>query len=143
MSPGMDMTAAMPRHAADFQYLQQAGGLPPHLRVGSPASTTSSGYATGMRPTSHPTSYGPPPTLEPSVEHHQGGSSASGSPHMSAVGWQSPSQVSSPSQNGAGYVYPDPATYPPNAAAMGEMYYTNAQQMRRPQSTEPGMVHMG
>lgn len=146
MSPGMDMGNGMQRHGGDFGYLQQPGTLPPHLRVGSPSSTTSSGYApTNMRPTSHPTGYGPPPILEPSVEHSQPGSgSVSGSPHMSNVGWQSPSQVTSPSQNAAGYVYPDPGTYPPNAAPnMNDMYYTGAQQqMRRPQSTEPGMVHM-
>lgn len=66
----------------------------------------------------------------------------SGSPHMSSMGWQSPSHVASPAQNGASYVYPDPDTYPPSAAAMNQMYYGAAPQMRRPQSTEPGLVHM-
>lgn len=144
MSPAMDLSNNMNRHTPDFQYLQQGGTLPPHLRVGSPTSTTSSAYTNGMRPTSHPTGYGPPPTLEPSLEQHQSASgSASGSPHMSSVGWQSPNQVPSPSQpHAAGYVYPDPDTYPPSAAAMGQMYYGATPQMRRPQSTEPGMVHM-
>lgn len=166
MSPGMDLTGGMNRHPAEFQYLQQGGTLPAHLRVGSPTST-SSGYSNpgAMRPTSHPTGYGPPPTLEPSVEHHQSSSgSVGGSPHMTNMGWQSPSQhlqspsqhLQSPSQHlhspshnaaaaaaaAAGYVYPDPDTYPPNAAAMNQMYYNPTPQMRRPQSTEPGLVHM-
>ncbi|KAJ6781392.1 hypothetical protein PWT90_09668 [Aphanocladium album] len=168
MSPGMDLTGGMNRHPAEFQYLQQGGPLPAHLRVGSPTST-SSGYSNpgAMRPTSHPTSYVPPPTLEPNVEQHQQGSngSAGGSPHMANMGWPSPSQhlqspsqhlqspsqhMQSPSQHmqapaqnaAAGYVYPDPDTYPPSAAAMNQMYYNPAQQMRRPQSTEPGLVHM-
>ncbi|KAM3545876.1 Endothelial zinc finger protein induced by tumor necrosis factor alpha [Beauveria bassiana] len=169
MSPGMDLGAGLNRHHAEFQYLQQGGPLPAHLRVGSPASTAS-GYSNpgGMRPTSHPTNYVPPPTLEPSVEHHQQGSNGStgGSPHMSSMGWQSPSQhLQSPSQHlqspshhhlqspshhlqstaqnaAAGYAYPDPDNYPPSAAAMNQMYYNPPPQMRRPQSTEPGLVHM-
>jgi hypothetical protein len=143
MSPSLDMatSANVNRHPGDFQYLPQNGSLPPHLRVGSPNSAPSTGYTNGaMRPTSHPTSYGPPPTLEPNVEQHQGGSSVV-SPHMSAVGWQSPSHVPSPSQGPGSYVYPEPDSYPQNAA-MGQMYYGASTQMRRPQSTEPGLVHM-
>lgn len=147
MSPSLDMTGSngMSRHAGDFQYIQQGGNLPPHLRVGSPTSTSSAGgYSTGIRPTSHPTGYGPPSILEPNLEQHQGGpGSAGGSPHMSSVGWQSPAHVPSPSQSAGNYVYPDPDTYPPSAASMGQMYYGATQQMRRPQSTEPsGLVHM-
>lgn len=146
MSPSMDMSGSnMHRHAGDFQYMQQGGPLPPHLRVGSPTSQSSNGYSNnGIRPTSHPTSYGPPPTLEPSLDQHQPGSvSNGGSPHMGNVGWQSPSHVPSPShhQNGASYVYPEPDTYPQNTA-MSQMYYSAAPQLRRPQSTESGMVHM-
>lgn len=146
MSPSIDLTGGMNRHQAEFQYLQQGGTLPAHLRVGSPTST-SSGYsnATGMRPTSHPTGYGPPPILEPSVEHHQNsGGSVGGSPHMSNMGWASPSQqLQATAHNAAaGYAYPDPDTYPPNAAAMNQIYYNPTPQMRRPQSTEPGLVHM-
>lgn len=144
MSPGMDMAAAnnLNRHPGDFQYLQQNGSLPPHLRVGSPNSTSSAVYSSnGMRPTSHPTAYGPPPILEPNLEQHQSGTGSNGgSPHMTNLGWQSPSHVPSPAQGGAGYVYPEPDTYHQNAA-MGQMYY-GASQMRRPQSTEPGLVHM-
>lgn len=126
MSPGADMTAANSMQS----YLSNSS-LPAHLRgdvhVGSPSSTSSAGYGNSMRPTSHPTSYGPPPTLEPSVEHHQSGpGSASGSPHMSSVGWQSPNHVASPSHSSAnGYSYPEPDMYPTNHA-MGQMFYTNA-----------------
>lgn len=147
MSPSMDMATAnnVNRHPGDFQYLQHSGSLPPHLRVGSPTSTSSAGYSSnGMRPTSHPTTYGhgPPPTLEPNLETHQPGTGSSGaSPHMSSLGWQSPSHVPSPTQGSGSYVYPEPDTYQQNAA-MGQMYYGASSQMRRPQSTEPGLVHM-
>jgi hypothetical protein len=69
------------------------------------------------------------------MEQRQSGS-ANGSPHMSSVGWQSPSHnVPSPSQSN-GYVYPDPDPYGSAAASMGQMYYPNSN-IRRPQSTEP------
>jgi hypothetical protein len=140
MSPSADQ---MQRHNAEFQY----GGntsLPVHLQrdmhIGSPASTTSTGYSTGMRPTSHPTGYGigiPPPTLEPSVEQqHSGPGSAGGSPAMASVGWQSPSHVASPvHSNNGNYMYPEPEAYPPPSIG-GQMFYGGAQ-VRRPQSTEP------
>ncbi|KAL4722410.1 hypothetical protein ACLX1H_010762 [Fusarium chlamydosporum] len=144
MSPSVDLsgTNSIPRHPGDFQYLQQTGGLPMHMRVGSPTSTSSGGYNM-MRPTSHPTSYGPPPTLEPNLDNSQGTpSSNGGSPHMANVGWQSPSHMASPSQNSASYVYPDPADAYPTNSAMNQMYYGAATHMRRPQSAEPGLVHM-
>ena len=147
MSPNVDMSAhnGMHRHAGDFQFMQQGGPLPAHLRLGSPTSQSSNGYNNnGIRPTSHPTSYGRPPTLEPNLDQHQSGAmSNGGSPHMGNVGWQSPSHVPSSShhQNGAGYVYPEPDTYPQNTA-MGQMYYSAGPQLRRPHNTEPGMVHM-
>lgn len=98
-----------------------------------------------MRPTSHPTSYGPPQILEPNLEQHQSGpgstnGSAGGSPHMSSMGWQSPAHMPSPSHNGAHYGYPE-TDYSHNPA-MGHMFYGAATHMRRPQSAEPGMVHM-
>jgi hypothetical protein len=114
-----------------------------HLRgdvhAGSPTSTTSSAYNPGMRPTSHPTGYGPPSTLEPSVEHQPGPGSAVGSPHVSSVGWQSPSHAASPthSSGGGGYVYPDPESYPSNTS-MSQMFYSSAPNMRRTGSAEPG-----
>ncbi|KAG6001304.1 hypothetical protein E4U21_004518 [Claviceps maximensis] len=147
MSPNMDMGAAngVNRHpAADFQYLPQTGSLPPHLRgVGSPNSTSTNGYNANMRPTSHPNTYGPPPILEPNLEQHQSGpGSTGGSPHMAtSLAWQSPAHMPSPSQNGAGYVYPEPDTYSQNAA-INQMYYGAHPQIRRTQSTAPGLVHM-
>lgn len=139
MSPSMDMSG---RHGGDLPYMQQNGSLPVHLRVGSPISTGTNGYSTGIRPTSHPTGYGPPSTLEPSLDHQSGPTSGGNSPHMSSAGWQSPAHVPSPSHHAANYVYPDPANgYPPDAT-MNQMYYTPGQPMRRPQSTEPGMGHM-
>jgi hypothetical protein len=93
-----------------------------------------------QRPTSHPTGYGPPNILEPpaNMEQRQPGS-ANGSPHMTNMGWQSPSQMASPSHNN-NYVYPDPDPYG-SGAAMGQMYYPNSN-MRRPQSTEPEQYDM-
>ena len=142
MSPSADMSV---NNGLQHQYLTNSS-LPVHLRndlhVGSPASTTSSGYNTGIRPTSHPTGYGPPPTLEPSIEHQQGPGSAGGSPHMSSVGWASPSHVQSPSHssNGNSYVYPDPEGYPASTNNMaGQMFYNNGGVGgRRPGSDEPG-----
>lgn len=145
MSPSVDLSGAgLARHANEFQYLQsnglQNGGLPVHLRVGSPASTTSGGYTT-VRPTSHPTGYGPPPILEPSLDQHQSApGSATGSPHMSNAGWQSPAHMPSPPHPGANYGYAEPDYH--HNAAMGQMFYGAAPHMRRPQSAEPGLVHM-
>lgn len=112
--------------------------LPGHLRgeyqlPNQPPPTTAS-YSNGMRPTSHPTGYGPPSILEPpaNMEQRQSGS-ANGSPHMGSVGWQSPSNnMPSPSQS-SGYVYPDPDPY---GSGVAHMYYPNSN-IRRPQSTEP------
>ena len=136
MSPGAEMAAANNLHS----YMSNSS-LPVHLRgdvhnVGSPSSTSSVGYGSGMRPTSHPTGYGPPAILEPSIEQHQSGpGSAGGSPHLSSVGWHSPSHMPSPSHSGNSYVYPEPDAYPHNPA-MNQMFYATAA-MRRPQSTEP------
>lgn len=139
MSPTVDLTG---RHG-DLSYMQPNGSLPAHMRVDSPVSATSSGYATGIRPTSHPTGYGPPSTLEPSIDHQAGPPSGGNSPHMGNVGWQSPTHMPTSAHHGANYGYPDPADpYNPNATTMNQMYYGAQQPLRRPQSTEPGMVHM-
>lgn len=133
----------MQRANAEFQYTGNTS-LPVHLQrdmhIGSPASTTSTGYSNGMRPTSHPTGYGmsiPPPTLEPSVEQHPGPGSAGGSPAMASVGWQSPSHVASPAHSNGGnsYMYPEPEGYP--APSLGGQMFSYGGQVRRPQSTEP------
>ncbi|KAI1880690.1 hypothetical protein JX265_000930 [Neoarthrinium moseri] len=132
----------------EYSYMNNNGGpLPAHLRtdVHSQIPTSTPTYTTGMRPTSHPTTFPPPSTLEPHVEPHQTGpGSAGGSPHMGSVGWASPSHMPSPthSQSGNGYVYPDPdqtAFTTSGLGQMGQMYYGSATQIRRPQSTEPGV----
>lgn len=128
----------------NMQYLSN-NTLPPHLRgdvhVGSPVSTTSSGYNNGMRPTSHPSGYAPPPPLEPSLDQfQQGPGSSAGSPHLGSVGWASPGPVGSPTGSpGPGTsVYPDPEPSYQNGTPMGQMYYSSAATIRRPGSTEPG-----
>jgi len=123
----MSMSNSMQQH----QYMNNSA-LRSHLRdihVASPTSTTSSAY-NNVRPTSHPTGYGPPTTLEPNIESHQGPGSVSGSPHLSSAGWQSPSHVPSP-QSGS-YVYPEPDTY------SAQLFYQNTGQVRRTGSAEPG-----
>ncbi|KAM7207473.1 zinc finger protein with KRAB and SCAN domains 3 [Naviculisporaceae sp. PSN 640] len=136
MSPSADLSGMN-----NMQYIANST-IPAHLRtevhVGSPASTVSSGYNNNIRPTSHPTGYGPPPTLEPNVEHQQGPGSAGGSPHMANVSWPSPPpQNGSPAQSPSaanGYVYPDPS----EGYGNGQMFYQSAAAVRRPGSTEPG-----
>ena len=130
----------IPRHPAEYQYMNNSP-LPGHLRgeyhVPNQSVPTTAPFSNGMRPTSHPTGYGPPSILEPpaNMEQRQAGS-ASGSPHMSSVGWQSPSQnMPSPSQSN-GYVYPDPDPYGSAAAMNQHLYYQNSN-VRRPGSMEP------
>ncbi|KAK8116102.1 hypothetical protein PG984_012604 [Apiospora sp. TS-2023a] len=148
MSPNGEMASANAMRQNEYSYMNNNGGLPAHLRTDmhsqSPTSAPTA-FGTGMRPTSHPTSYPPPPTLEPNVEPHQSGpGSAGGSPHMSSVGWASPSHMSShmpsPTHSNSGsaaYVYPDPdQSFTPNG--MGQMYYGSAAGIRRPNSTDPG-----
>lgn len=145
MSPNTEMAGA---NGAQHQYTTN-NSLPAHLRgdlhSSSPVVTTTAGFTNSIRPTSHPTAYvaAPPSTLEPSIENSQGPGSAAGSPHMSSAGWASPSHVASPSHSNSGgnssYVYPDPDnSYPTNAAAQGQLFYTNAMGLQRPSSTEPG-----
>lgn len=138
----------MHRQTSDYAYMGNMH-VPAHVRNempqpsprASPALTTQSytSNVSSQRPaiTSHPTGYGPPPTLEPpaSANHNQSGGSGStnGSPHMGAMGWQSPSQQALPSPGtGEGYVYPEPH-YGNNGS---NMYYQNSN-IRRPNSTEP------
>ncbi len=137
MSPGAELAGIN-----NMQYLSNS--IPPHLRgdvhVGSPSPTASSGYNNGMRPTSHPTGYAPPQTLEPSIEQsQQGPGSAIGSPHMGSVGWASPGAAGSPTQSpsGNGYVYPDPEGYP-SGTPIAQLFYNSAAGVRRPGSAEPG-----
>lgn len=152
LSPANGMPAgvvpAMHRQASDYAYM---GGInvPPHMRSEMPqqspraspalASQSYTSSVSNSRPTitSHPSAYGPPPILEPpaSANHGQSGpGSANGSPHMAAMGWQSPSQQALPSPGAAdnGYVYPEPQY----GNTQNSMYYQN-HNIRRPNSTEP------
>jgi hypothetical protein len=126
----------------EYSYMS-SNGVPAHMRTDMHPQipTSAPAYGTGMRPTSHPTTFPPPSTLEPNVEPHQSGpGSAGGSPHMGSVGWASPGHMPSPthSQSGNGYVYPDPDQTAFTTGSLGQMYYGSAAQIRRPQSTEPG-----
>jgi hypothetical protein len=136
------------------EYYLTNGSIPPHVRgdfqQGSPrASPTAtspslSSYSGHPRPsmTSHPTGYGPPQPLEPpaNTDHRPG--SVTGSPHMSSMGWASPSHGSIPSPGSAqDYSYPEqngpvyPNAMPPH------MYFPNST-IRRPGSTEPENYEM-
>ncbi|KAI6546028.1 hypothetical protein MCOR03_011655 [Pyricularia oryzae] len=139
MSPSNELAGI---HTLQTQYPNSS--LPSHLRsdvhIASPTSTTSSGY-NGNRPTSHPSGYGPPSVLEPSIEARPGPGSASGSPHMGSVGWQSPSHAGSPSHSASGFVYPDPEAYPGHAGLsgnLGSLFYGSAVNSTRAGSSEPG-----
>ncbi|KAI1380397.1 hypothetical protein F4677DRAFT_259362 [Hypoxylon crocopeplum] len=141
ISPSAELAATNSMRNSDYSYVNN-GSLPVHLRTDmqSQSSTSAPTYTTGIRPTSHPTAYPPPPTLEPSVESHQSGTGSSGgSPHMGSVGWQSPSHMPSPTHSNSGnsYVYPDPDQPFLGSNNMGQMYYNAAPQIRRPTSTDP------
>ncbi|KAL7622084.1 hypothetical protein AAE478_007586 [Parahypoxylon ruwenzoriense] len=141
ISPSAELAAANAMRNNDYSYMNN-GSLPVHMRTDmhSQSPTSAPAYAPGMRPTSHPTVYPPPPTLEPSIESHQSGTgSVVGSPHMSSMGWQSPSHMPSPthSTSGNSYVYPDPDQPFLGSNNLGQMYYGAASQIRRPTSTEP------
>ncbi|KAF2841859.1 hypothetical protein M501DRAFT_998059 [Patellaria atrata CBS 101060] len=147
MSPAAGMTAnvpAMHRQNSDYAYM---GGMnvPPHMRGeiqhpsprSSPSLTQQFATAVAGRPslTSHPSAYGPPQVLEPPTTTNQSQpGSAHGSPHMGAMGWQSPGHqaMGSPAPAPEGFVYPEPQ-YPTNGQ---NMYYQN-QNIRRPNSAEP------
>lgn len=140
----------LPRQHSSFSYLH-SGSLPPHMRGdmqqpspgSSPSSTSPSLSAYGgnhSRPslTSHPSIYGPPPILEPPTHHeHRQPNSVSGSPHLSSMGWQSPTHPSMGSPSHAEYMYPEP----PYGAPSQQLYYPNSS-IRRPQSTEPDQYEL-
>ncbi|KAH7419092.1 hypothetical protein BKA64DRAFT_5249 [Cadophora sp. MPI-SDFR-AT-0126] len=134
-SPHSDLAPmnGMQRHPGEYQYINNSH-LPGHVRgdyhMQGQLPPTTTPYSNGMRPTSHPTAYGPPSILEPPANSDRQSGSTVGSPHMSSVGWQSPSQGSMPSPSQSnGYVYPDPD--------YGQSLYYQNSNMRRPQSTEP------
>ena len=137
-SPNSDLAPMhQMRHPGDYQSYMNNSSLPGHLRseyhMPGQAPPTTTTYSNGMRPTSHPTGYGPPSILEPPAQRQSG--SINGSPHMSSAGWQSPAHSNMPSpvhQQSNGYSYPEPDPY----GAVGHMYYPPNPNIRRPASTE-------
>lgn len=161
-SPGQRQLAISPTHdqqpqmqnlgrqqVPDFNYLGgQNGSLPPHLRndyqqnipraspiINNPALAN---FAPGQpyhRPstTSHPSNYGPPQPMEPPAN-----GSRPGSPHMTGLGWGSPTHGTLPSPPPMdGYsAYPDPSY------GAGHPLYYPGSNIRRPGSTEPDQYEL-
>ncbi|KAI1005730.1 hypothetical protein K3495_g2488 [Podosphaera aphanis] len=145
-SPNADlvpMHSNMHRHPVEYPYMNNSS-IPGYLRseytMQSQSPAASSNFSNGMqsRPTSHPTSYGPPSILEPPTSNsgeRQNNGSQSTSPHMGTVSWQSPAHnIPSPSASN-GYVYPDPDPY--GSGNMGQQVYYPNSSVRRPGSVEP------
>jgi hypothetical protein len=144
-SPATDIPpiSLLPRQGGSDYGFMGGRSLPPHMRTdfqphsprSSPGSTPPSVSSFGSslnRPslTSHPAMFGPPPTLEPPANHEPRSSgSAGGSPHLSSMGWQSPTQMGSPGPS-------EPFGYPDSHFGNSHWSYHNSA-MRRPQSTEP------
>ena len=144
----LSQASLLPRQHGDF--FVGSGSLPPHLRgdftqTHSPRSGSQSPSLSGFglsstRPsfTSHPNMYGPPPILEPPAQADQRSTgSANGSPHLSAIGWQSPTRggMGSPVPGGS-YGYPE--AYDMSTPSL---YYASGSQ-HRPQSTEPDQYEL-
>ncbi|PWY87691.1 Zn-finger [Aspergillus heteromorphus CBS 117.55] len=152
MSPVSDLPPLnMPR--SDY-YMGGNGSIPPHVRgpftqvspraspTASSPSLSSYGGAPLPRPsmTSHPSGYGPPQPLEPPANNDHRPNSVSGSPHMTSLGWASPSHGSIPSPGSATDYYPEPSgPYPTSMPP--HMYFPNST-IRRPTSTEPDNYEM-
>ena len=149
MSPSNELPPLPNLHQrpSELGYLQPNGSFPPHLRhdfqqqsprsspgMASVALAGSFNNIPQHRPslTSHPPGYGPPQPLEPPANtDHRSNGSAVGSPHLSGIGWASPSHANLPSPSAIdAYSYPDP-TY-----GGAPLYYPGSN-IRRPQSTEP------
>ncbi|GAB1192319.1 hypothetical protein APSETT444_001510 [Aspergillus pseudonomiae] len=145
----------MPRSSGEY-YSMGNGSIPPHVRGdfqqasprASPTATSPSlssfGSAPHTRPsmTSHPSGYGPPQPLEPPANNDHRPNSVSGSPHMTSLGWASPSHGSIPSPGSAtdfGYSDPNGPAYPNSMPP--HMYFPNST-LRRPTSTEPENYEM-
>jgi uncharacterized Zn-finger protein len=136
------------------EYYIPNGGIPPHVRGdfqqasprASPAATSPalSSYSSHPRPsmTSHPSGYGPPQPLEPpaNTDHRPG--SVTGSPHMTSMGWASPSHASMPSPGSPHeFGYPEQSVAAYASAMPPHMYFPNST-IRRPGSTEPENYEM-
>ncbi|KAL2821889.1 hypothetical protein BJX63DRAFT_173153 [Aspergillus granulosus] len=155
ISPGGELPPLnIPRSAGEY-YLGN-GSIPPHVRGdfqqasprASPTSTSPSLSSFSSAPlprpsmTSHPSGYGPPQPLEPPANKDHRPSSVGGSPHMSSLGWASPSHTSIPSPGSApDFGYPEPSGPPYPGSVPPHMYFPNST-IRRPGSTEPENYEM-
>ncbi|KAF9890175.1 hypothetical protein FE257_006336 [Aspergillus nanangensis] len=152
ISPAGDLP---PLHMPRSDYYMGNGSIPPHVRGdfsqasprASPTATSPSlssfSSAPHNRPsmTSHPTGYAPPQPLEPPANNDHRPNSVSGSPHLSSMGWASPSHGSIPSPGSANdFAYPEPGA-PSYANSVPHIYFPNST-IRRPTSTEPENYEM-
>ncbi|KAJ9292948.1 transcriptional regulator family: C2H2 zinc finger [Paecilomyces variotii] len=155
MSPGSELPP-LNMHRPVGDYYMPNGSIPPHVRGdfqqasprASPTATSPSlssfSSAPHTRPsmTSHPSGYAPPQPLEPPANNDHRPNSVNGSPHMTSLGWASPSHGSMPSPGSAtDYAYPEPSgpAYP--GSMPPHMYFPNST-IRRPTSTEPDNYEM-
>ncbi|PKY02664.1 C2H2 finger domain protein [Aspergillus campestris IBT 28561] len=153
ISPGGELPPLnMPRQ----DYYMGNGSIPPHVRGdfvqpsprASPTATSPS-LSTYSNPhprpsmTSHPSAYAPPQPLEPPANNDHRPNSVSGSPHMTSLGWASPSHGSIPSPGSANdYApYPDSGGSTYASSMPPHMYFPNST-IRRPTSTEPENYEM-
>ncbi|KAF3481306.1 zinc finger protein 58 [Arthroderma uncinatum] len=154
LSPGNELPPLnLSRPSGDY-YMGHTS-LPPHLRTDfqqpsprasptapSPTLTSLSGppsYHNRPSLTSHPSGYGPPQPLEPPANSDPRPNSVAGSPHLSSVGWASPTLSSMPSPSSASapeYTYPEPSSHQYPGGITPHMFFSS-QGMRRPQSSEP------
>ncbi|KAL2005669.1 hypothetical protein VTN00DRAFT_10162 [Thermoascus crustaceus] len=156
LSPGGSELPPLNMHRPVSDFYMGNGSIPPHVRGdfqqpsprSSPTATSPSlssyGSAPHTRPsmTSHPSGYAPPQPLEPPANNDHRPNSVSGSPHMTSLGWASPSHGSIPSPGSAtDYTYPEPSgpAYP--SSMPPHMYFPNST-IRRPASTEPENYEM-
>ncbi|PLB54950.1 putative C2H2 finger domain protein [Aspergillus steynii IBT 23096] len=153
ISPAGDLP---PLNMSRPDYYMGSGPIPPHVRGdfsqasprASPTATSPSLSSFSSAPlprpsmTSHPSGYAPPQPLEPPANNDHRPNSVSGSPHMSNLGWASPSHGSIPSPGSANdFAYPEP-NGPAYASSMPpHMYFPNST-IRRPTSTEPENYEM-
>ncbi|PGH11606.1 hypothetical protein AJ79_04746 [Helicocarpus griseus UAMH5409] len=151
ISPGNELPP-MHLHRQMGDYYMNNTSIPPHLRgdfqqasprasPSAPSPPLSYSSAPHARPslTSHPSNYGPPQPLEPPANSDPRPNSVAGSPHITSMGWASPTlnSIGSPgSASATEYSYPEPSGPPYSSQMPPHMYFPNST-IRRPQSTEP------
>ncbi|EGD90924.2 uncharacterized protein TERG_07147 [Trichophyton rubrum CBS 118892] len=133
-------TSLRPISERTFAKLQSLAPRLLPLRQPSPASPGPASFHhhhNHNRPslTSHPSGYAPPQPLEPPANSDPRPNSVAGSPHLSSVGWASPTLSSMPSPSSASapeYPYPEPSNHQYPGSITPHMFFP-----RRPQSSEP------